>query len=679
MVDLRPYQEDLLNRAEMGLAAPESRVMVQLPTGGGKTRIAAALLANRLRSNYKAVWLTHRKELAEQTCLRLDEVEVNAIVNRQWTVGREAPRLNNGVVILMAQTVGRRTNAGQIWGRYGSDDLLVIDEAHHATAAGWERAIKQWPGPVVGLTATPWRLERDKGFNHLFRELYCGPQVRQLQAEHCRYLCEARVWRPPQEDIIHGGGIRAGEYTPTGIEQANSDRVMTAGVLHYWREHASERQTIIYAVSTDHANNLTTVFNDAGIPAAVMLSGTLPEERAKAIESFKNRTLQVLVNVAVATEGFDLPDASCVVLTRPTMSLALYLQMVGRGMRRKDDGGDCLILDLAGNSTDERHGLPEDDREWSLFPRGRRSGGNAPGVWCEKCGGVSPAASHFCKHCGEPLGKDCGRCGKWRATKRWMLANECNYQHDLVCDLCHLDAHIVANLPENRELRDSAIDSLLFELVDEVWRRLLADDDTRQKELTELIAQRTQENSDDADLNRLFDEYLSALPVEEQPSSSRTNAIMYNSWESQRREELDCWIKEIANLRAKAIFEDKVRRGCYEQLERAGNRNFFEGLKAGEYTAKIEEVTREKYRYFLLYRLYEEESERNPWQLQWKGLDIMAKWQAKTDSQEDNRLASQLLQQRDRVMDRRLLTMKRQFERHWGEIWADCQQSSERG
>ena len=86
--------------------------MVQLPTGGGKTRIAAALLANRLRGNCKAVWLTHRKELAEQTCRTLDSVEVNAIIDRQWAVGDEARRLNNGVVIRMAQTVGKRTNAG---------------------------------------------------------------------------------------------------------------------------------------------------------------------------------------------------------------------------------------------------------------------------------------------------------------------------------------------------------------------------------------------------------------------------------------------------------------------------------------------------------------------------------------------------------------------------------------
>ena len=672
MVELYAYQQDLLSRAETGLAAENSRVMVQLPTGGGKTRIAAALLANRLRENCKAAWLTHRKELAEQTCGVLDSVGVNAITDRQWTVGDEAPRLNNGVVILMAQTVGRRTKAGQIWGRYGSGDLLVVDEAHHAPASGWARAIEQWPGQVVGLTATPWRLERDEGFNHLFgEELYCGPQVSQLQAKG--YLCEARVLMPQPGDIIRGGGIRAGEYTSKGIEQSNSNRpgVMTVGALRFWQDRASERPTIIYAVSTDHANNLTRVFNDAGIPAAVMLSGTPLEERAKVIESFENGTLQVLVNVAVANEGFDLPNASCVVLTRPTMSLALYLQMVGRGLRSKDDGGDCLILDLAGNA--ERHGLPEDDRRWSLFPRGINSGGNAPGVWCEKCGGVSPAASHYCKHCGVPLVRNCGRCGKWRAAKRWILADECDHNHDVVCDLCHLDAHVAANLPDNRDLRDSAVDPLLLELVDEVQRRLLTDDATRQIELTQLIAQRNREYASDNDLDHLFISHLSELRAEDRPDGPRAIAMRFNAWEVQRQEELERWSVELAELRSRTTVEDRVRRGCHEQLEQAGNRNFFEGLEVGEYHSKIEEIERERHKYFLLEKLRQEESEKGDWQSQWDALDILTKWRTKTDSNEDNQRARQLLQQRDQAMDRLLLTMKRQFERHWRAIWAESQ------
>ena len=333
MTDLRPYQHELLQQAEATLAAPGARVMLQLPTGGGKTHIAGELLNRWLHRGRKAVWLTHRTELAEQTCEMLVSAGVSAIALKTWQSGRLAPSVPSGAVILMAQTVGRRTSRMEIWGKHDRDDLLVIDEAHHAIADGWERAINQWPGRGLGLTATVAAVQ-DRGLDHLFQELHCGPQVSELQSGG--WLCQARVLMPKPEEIIRGGTINAiGEYSESGIERANRDRpaIMTAGALRFWQIHAAERQTIIYAISQYHALNLTSVFNEAGIPSAVMLSDTLPHERAEAIASFGSGKLQVLVNVAVATEGFDLPDASCVVITRPTMSLALYLQMVGRGLR----------------------------------------------------------------------------------------------------------------------------------------------------------------------------------------------------------------------------------------------------------------------------------------------------------------------------------------------------------
>ena len=372
MLQLRPYQQDLRRRVQDALAAnPYARLMLQLPTGGGKTVIAGALLADWLQDGRKAVWLTHRKELAEQTRRMLTDAGVSAITNVNWTPGEDAPAMAGGIVILMAQTVGRRTARREVWNRYDGNDLLVIDEAHHAAADGWTRAMRQWLGPIVGMTATPWRLSEKEGFDYLFGDLLCGPQTADLQALEKPALCEAQVFIPPPEQRIAGGVVGSiGDYTEAGIEQANRDRpdIMTAGALAFWQKHAEGRPTISYAVSVDHAHNLAAVFNDANIPAAVILGDTNREERDQAIAGFRNGQIKVLVNVIVATEGFDLPDASCVIIARPTMSLALYLQMVGRGLRPKPDGGDCLILDLAANAV--THGLPEDYREWSLKPRG---------------------------------------------------------------------------------------------------------------------------------------------------------------------------------------------------------------------------------------------------------------------------------------------------------------------
>ena len=659
MVELRPYQRDLLRQTEKALETPNARVMMQLPTGGGKTHIAAALLSGRLKDGRKAAWLTHRRELASQTEGMLRDAGVPATSRIQWIPNASAPTLSNGVVILMAETVSRRNARAIVWSGYDSNDLMVIDEAHHAAAQGWARAIDQWPGPVLGMTATPWRLSEREGFDHLFDELVLGPQVAALQADG--WLCQARVVSPPDRDRIPVGRIaRTGDFIGSGIEQANEGRdIWTAGALRFWQKHSENRQTVVYAVSVRHARNLADVFNDAQIPAGVLLGDTPDVERADLIGRFNAGRFKVLVNVAVATEGFDLPDAACVVLTRPTMSLSLYLQMVGRGLRPKPDRGDCVILDMAGNSF--RHGLPEEDREWSLHPRGISSGGDAPVVWCEKCDGTSHAASHFCKHCNSPLGRDCGRCGKWRAMRRWALADGCAHQHDVVCDLCHLDAHMSANLPASRELRDAAIAPLIFALVDEVWRNLISDN-TRERELNELIAQRERENSANSDLEYLFNNYIASLPIEEQPTSNIAIGETVNSWKAQRQEELDRWNEELAELKSKTAIEDKVHRGCYEQLERSENMMFLGG----------DDLIKDN---FLYLKVFEEERERLPDASKSRLHELVQRLLMDGTIKEFGEEYMRLIKPAMDASASRLTTMRRQLDTRWAEIWAEYQQT----
>ena len=578
MPDLRPYQQHLLRQVQNSLADdPKARLMLQLPTGGGKTVIAGALLANWLQDGRKAVWLTHRKELAEQTRGMLTNAGVSAITNVNWTTGEDAPAMASGAVILMAQTVGRRTARRQVWNRYHADDLLVIDEAHHAAADGWTRAMQQWPGPIVGMTATPWRLSEKEGFDHLFDDLLCGPQTADLQG--LGSLCEAQVFIPPPEQRISGGVVdRTGDYTEAGIEQANRDRpdILTAGALAFWQKHADGRPTIAYAVSVDHAHNLAAMFDDAGIPAAVILGDTKPEERDKAIAGFRDGSVEVLVNVIVATEGFDLPDASCIIIARPTLSLALYLQMVGRGLRPKADGGNCLILDLAGNSV--THGLPDDYREWSLEPRGTQKSGEAPIVVCPLCETASPAASHHCRVCGHAFGKECDRCGKWRAHKRWQYEKHCGDAHQQVCDLCHIDAHIQAHLPvappldelvdmydpedemtlpSDVEIDDddlaSRLSALLKELLKSERRSVAGADDARCNELRRLIERRETVLNDEPRQVGLFEEHIAALPEEGRPENLIQQGLMIANWVRGLQSELAGWKNELAVLENRPV------------------------------------------------------------------------------------------------------------------------------
>ena len=580
MLPLRPYQQELLRRVQDALGDDNTvRVMLQLPTGGGKTVIAGALLADWLtRGRRKAVWLTHRKELAQQTRRMLTDAGVSAVTNENWTSGEDAPCMLGGAVILMAQTVGRRNVRRQVWGYYDRNDLLIIDEAHHATAAGWERAMEQWPGPVVGMTATPWRLSEQEGFDHLFGELLCGPQVAELQAQG--YLCPAQVMMPPPERRIAGGAVdrTLGDYTESGIAQANRDRpdIMTAGALEFWRKHCGGRQTIAYAVSTQHAYNLAAVFDDGGIPAAVILGDTPPAERDAAIAGFRDGSVKMLVNVLVATEGFDLPDASGIIIARPTMSLALYLQMVGRGLRPKEGGGNCVILDLASNAM--AHGLPEDYREWSLEARGKATAGAAPVVWCEKCFTASHAASHNCGQCGAPFGKDCNRCGEWRAWGRWEYETHCGDAHQPVCDLCHIDAHILGQLPVappldglidnyndgedgmipagdfeiNSDLADR-MGALFSELLESDREAIVGADDARRSELRLFIEVREAELRDDRALGALFDKYINTLPEAERPQGRVQESHALVGWVGNLRAELADWRVELEELESRPV------------------------------------------------------------------------------------------------------------------------------
>ena len=356
-------------------------------------------------------------------------------------------------------------------------------------------------------------------------------------------------------------------------------------------------RTIAYAVSVDHAHNLASVFNDAGVRAMVILGDTERRARDGAIAGFLDGSVKVLVNVIVATEGFDLSDAPCVIIARPTLSLALYLQMVGRGLRPKSDRGDCLILDLAANAL--THGLPEKRQEWSLAARGAPAFGALPVVWCPTswCGVVSPAASHHCLGCGHAFGKDCNRCGRWRAHKRWQYEGHCGDGHARVCDLCHIDAHIQAHLPIAPPLDelvgqhdpedamtfpgDAEIDDELANRLSALFKELLEAErqsiagasDARRNELRRWISRRQSALSDDDELESLFSEYIGALP---DPPNRVQERRIFGEWEGNLRSELVRWQDELNELENRPVDKRAIFTGSRDKAMHLLNRQAHE-------------------------------------------------------------------------------------------------------
>ncbi len=236
-----------------------------------------------------------------------------------------------------------------------------------------------------------------------------------------------------------------------------------------------------------------------------------------------------------------------------------------------------MVLDLAGNSL--RHGLPEEDREWSLQPRGMQPPGESPLVRCPDCDGLSPAASHQCNHCGAPFGETCGRCGAWRVWERWSRKTACGEDHDLVCDLCHYDAHIQAQLPVTEELKELAMltndderspdrDPFLKNFLEEERRRTGAAAEERKRELRFYIGTRESELADENELTKLFESHLDTLRATERPQTFPRKSRLYIKWEGHLRQELAEWRKELAKLEAQPIEGQLIFNNARDRLLR---------------------------------------------------------------------------------------------------------------
>ena len=424
-ISLRAYQQRAVNQLLPQIRAnPNIRLLLQMPTGSGKTETAIGVILGLMQQNPQSrhIWLTHRRELIRQTASRLQAAGIDAFpaYANNWRAKQPLP---SHTAIVTSPTVLKQR---AVYHLLDHNWHLTVDEAHHAPAAVWSSLISAFPGSVIGLTATPWRLARKEGFDHLFHNLTCGPQVSELINDG--YLANPLVIATNPEERIQTGPLGAGgDYTPAGITAANSEWMLTQAAVDWWQQSpGAGLQTIFYAISVQHAYQLHRALTDAGHSAAVVTQQTDEAERDKATQRFREGLFRCLVNVAIYTEGADFPDAQCIVILRPTASLPLYLQMVGRGMR-PGKHGHVLILDATGNT--HTHGLPTQDREWSMAPRGEPTPGEAPVKECDQCHTMLPAATQVCPQCDKQFGKTCLRCGLWRGWRHWKSRNP-------ICDPC---------------------------------------------------------------------------------------------------------------------------------------------------------------------------------------------------------------------------------------------------
>ena len=352
-IKLFDYQEDMKSRIEKALGLHRS-VMVQMPTGTGKTILLASVVESFLREHSNCnVWIVaHRRELVSQIRETIDRV----FSNNSSLLHKDFP--NHSSMVLISPSVAPLKAMSIQWLAKHYDEikekpgLIVIDEAHHALAKTYKVMWERFPNAkFLGLTATPCRLN-GKGFTDLFDVLVQAWGIPE-------FICKGRLATYDFVSIKSDGVTQwlidslqkrgaDGDYQNKEMDMLLNKKPSIERLYQSFEEYGKNRKGIVYAINISHAQKIMELYQEHGIKVVAIDSKTPALERQADIEAFRKGDIQVLVNVDIFSEGFDCPDVEFVQLARPTLSLAKYLQMVGRGLRVAKGKKNCVIIDNVG-------------------------------------------------------------------------------------------------------------------------------------------------------------------------------------------------------------------------------------------------------------------------------------------------------------------------------------------
>ena len=360
-IKLFDYQEDMKERIEKALRLHRS-VMAQMPTGTGKTYLLTAVIDSFVSNNPKEkVWIVaHRRELVSQ----IDETVRKF---HSYSASKTSSLLSS-VKAMSIQWLMRHYDEIE-----EEPGMIVIDEAHHALAKTYKEMWERFPkAKFLGLTATPCRLN-GKGFTDLFDVLVQSWGVPE-------FISKGRLATYDFVSIKSDGVTQRlidslqkrgadGDYQNKEMDMLLNKKPSIERLYQSLEEFGKDRKGIVYAININHAQKVTKLYQEHGVKAIAIDSKTPATERQQDIEAFKKGDIQVLVNVDIFSEGFDCPDVEFVQLARPTLSLAKYLQMVGRGLRVAKGKKNCVIIDNVGLY--RVFGLPSQVWNWNAMFEGK--------------------------------------------------------------------------------------------------------------------------------------------------------------------------------------------------------------------------------------------------------------------------------------------------------------------
>ena len=401
---LWPHQERAISGLRHSIASGKRRPMVSSPTGAGKTRMAAHIIKGALAKGNRVIFVVPALSLIDQTVAAFEAEGITCIGVLQGDHPRTDP--SQPVQVVSVQTLARRERPDA--------QLVIIDEAHqlHKSILRWMKEAGWAHVPFIGLSATPW----SRGLGRYFDDLIASATTSDLIRDG--FLSGFVAYAPSSPDLS-GVSTVAGEFQQAELGDAMDKVAITGDIVETWLERGENQPTLAYCVNRKHAQHVTERFLEAGVAAEYLDGNTPREDRERIFDRFRAGETRILVNVGVLTTGIDL-DVRCVVDAKPTKSEILFVQTIGRGLRRGPGKTKCIILDHAGNHlqlgrvTDIKHDCLDDgnDRQGSKKKQER----TAP----------LPRLCHECKAVLSPQWTKCSECGAVREAKSAVVHHDGN-------------------------------------------------------------------------------------------------------------------------------------------------------------------------------------------------------------------------------------------------------------
>jgi superfamily II DNA or RNA helicase len=387
-MELRPYQADIIERTRAEMKAGHKSILIQAPTGAGKTALTVSMLKSAAEKGMPSWFLNHRRELIRQSSKAFAKDSVHhGIIAANFQADPRAP-----IQVASIQTLQNRLS------KVKAPQFIVWDECHHIAAGSWEKIFAAYPNAYhVGLSATPVRLD-GRGLGKYFATMVNGPSVAWLIEN--KYLSKYKLFAPGGINT-QGLHTRMGEFVHGELVNLVNKPSITGNAIKEYEKKCGGRRALGFAVSIEHSEYVVAQFRARGISAAHVDGDTPANLRDETLERFEAGEILVVFNCQLFGEGVDLPAVEGLIDLAPTLSLSAAMQRWGRVLRTFPGKDHAIILDHAQNVI--RHGLPDEEREWLLTTEGYRNKKDDVNIGvkvCPKCFGAQPARNSECEYCG---------------------------------------------------------------------------------------------------------------------------------------------------------------------------------------------------------------------------------------------------------------------------------------